>query len=58
MHIIIRIICSCVFNFWHLYSNFSLSAGGFIETTAGSDHYGKFKVSSEEVRDINLDDDT
>ena len=39
------------FNFWHHYSHFSLTAGGFIDTTPGSDHYGEFRVSSEEVRD-------
>ena len=50
VHIIIYIIRSNTFNVWHLYSHFSLTAGGFIDTTPGSDHYGKFRVRSEEVR--------
>ena len=28
----------------------SLTARGFIDTTAGSDHYGKFSVAANEVR--------
>ena len=31
-------------------SYISLTARGFIDTTAGSDHYGKFSVSADEVR--------
>ena len=50
IHVVVHITRSYQFNFWHLYSYFSLTAGGFIDTTPGSDHYGKFRVSSEVVR--------
>ena len=51
----VRYICYIIlFYILFIPSDFSLLAGGFIDTLPGSDSYGKFRVSSEEVRQTAL----